>query len=94
MEALAYWVRARSHWPSDLVRPHRERASRGGQVLPGAAPAGRKSKIENRKSAFLTHPVFNTHDSETEMLRYLRRLEPGDLSLCRSMIPLGSCTLT
>ena len=43
--------------------------------------------------AFLTHPVFNTHHTETEMLRYLRRLEARDLSLTTSMIPLGSCTM-
>ena len=42
---------------------------------------------------FLTHPVFNTHHTETEMLRYLRRLESRDLSLTTSMIPLGSCTM-
>jgi glycine dehydrogenase len=53
----------------------------------------RNSKIENRKSDFLTHPVFNTHHTETEMLRYLRRLESRDLSLTTSMIPLGSCTM-
>ncbi|MEO6872595.1 MAG: aminomethyl-transferring glycine dehydrogenase, partial [Chthoniobacterales bacterium] len=58
-----------------------------------APPNERKSKIETRKSGFLTHPVFNTHHSETEMLRYLRRLESRDLSLCHSMIPLGSCTM-
>ncbi len=46
-----------------------------------------------RTSAFLTHPVFNRHHSETEMLRYIRRLEAKDLSLCHSMIPLGSCTM-
>jgi glycine dehydrogenase len=46
-----------------------------------------------RTSSFLTHPVFNTYHSETEMLRYLRRLESRDLSLCHSMIPLGSCTM-
>ncbi|WP_434380622.1 aminomethyl-transferring glycine dehydrogenase [Melittangium boletus] len=46
-----------------------------------------------RTSAYLTHPVFNTHHSETEMLRYIRRLESRDLSLTHSMIPLGSCTM-
>ena len=46
-----------------------------------------------RTSEFLTHPVFNTYDTETEMLRYLKKLESRDLSLCHSMIPLGSCTM-
>src|SRR5919197_100859 len=46
-----------------------------------------------RSSEFLTHPVFNTHDTETEMLRYLKKLESRDLSLTTSMIPLGSCTM-
>jgi glycine dehydrogenase len=46
-----------------------------------------------RSSPFLRHPVFNRHHSETEMLRFLRRLEAKDLSLCHSMIPLGSCTM-
>ncbi len=46
-----------------------------------------------RTSPYLTHPVFNTHHTETEMLRYLRRLESRDLSLTSSMIPLGSCTM-
>jgi len=55
--------------------------------------SNRNSKIENRKSAYLTHPVFNTHHTETEMLRYLRKLESRDLSLTTSMIPLGSCTM-
>ena len=46
-----------------------------------------------RTSDFLTHPVFNTHHSETSMLRYIRRLSDKDLALDRSMIPLGSCTM-
>jgi len=46
-----------------------------------------------RTSAFLTHPVFNTHHSETGMLRYIRMLSDKDLALDRSMIPLGSCTM-
>jgi glycine dehydrogenase len=46
-----------------------------------------------RTSAYLTHPVFNSHHSETEMLRYIRSLSDKDLALDRSMIPLGSCTM-
>ncbi|MCW8200201.1 glycine dehydrogenase (aminomethyl-transferring) [Verminephrobacter aporrectodeae subsp. tuberculatae] len=46
-----------------------------------------------RRSSYLTHPVFNTHHSETGMLRYLRALADKDLALDRSMIPLGSCTM-
>ena len=46
-----------------------------------------------RTSSFLTHPVFNTHHSETGMLRYIRMLSDKDLALDRSMIPLGSCTM-
>jgi glycine dehydrogenase len=47
----------------------------------------------NRNSPFLSHPVFNTHHSETEMMRYLKNLENKDLSLNTSMISLGSCTM-
>src|SRR6266487_4070466 len=46
-----------------------------------------------RTSDFLTHPINNRHDTETEMLRYLKKLESRDLSLTTSMIPLGSCTM-
>jgi glycine dehydrogenase len=46
-----------------------------------------------RTSAFLTHPVFSEHRSETAMMRYLRRLADFDIALDRSMIPLGSCTM-
>lgn len=46
-----------------------------------------------RTSAFLTHPVFNTHHSEHELLRYMRALSDKDLAMDRTMIPLGSCTM-
>jgi glycine dehydrogenase len=51
------------------------------------------SSLLPRISPFLTHPVFNSYHSETEMLRYIKRLESRDLSLTASMIPLGSCTM-
>ena len=47
----------------------------------------------SRSTAYLTHPVFHTHRSETQMLRYLRRLSERDYALDRGMIPLGSCTM-
>ena len=46
-----------------------------------------------RQSPYLTHPVFNTHHTETSMLRYLRKLSDRDFALDRTMIPLGSCTM-
>ena len=49
--------------------------------------------VLTRQSGYLEHPNFNRFHSETEMLRYLRRLESRDLSLCQAMIPLGSCTM-
>jgi glycine dehydrogenase len=52
-----------------------------------------KSPLAFRKSSFLTHPVFNTYHSESEMMRYIKRLENKDLSLTHSMISLGSCTM-
>ena len=56
-------------------------------------PGARYPSGLTRTSAFLTHPVFNTHRSETEMMRYIRGLERKDIGLDTSMIPLGSCTM-
>ena len=69
-----------------------------GQALPGfeAFEKGIEPLIPEslrRTSAFLSHPVFNSHHSETEMLRYIRSLSDKDLALDRTMIPLGSCTM-
>jgi len=52
-----------------------------------------KSPIKMRSSPILQHPVFNTYHSESEMMRYIKRLENKDLSLTHSMISLGSCTM-
>ncbi len=70
----------------------------------GTAPQFKASDLENevkpqwpenfvRKSAYLTHSVFNSHHSETELLRYIHMLQNKDVTLTHSMIPLGSCTM-
>ncbi|WP_240617842.1 aminomethyl-transferring glycine dehydrogenase, partial [Pseudarthrobacter sp. AG30] len=64
----------------------------------GAGPVGDAQGFELpdtilRTSAYLQHPVFNTHRSETQLLRYIRKLSDRDLALDRTMIPLGSCTM-
>jgi glycine dehydrogenase len=64
----------------------------GGLDLPWRTAASLPD-LFRRTTPFLTHPVFNTHRSETEMTRYIRRLERKDLGLDTSMIPLGSCTM-
>jgi len=61
-------------------------------LKPGANESGIASHFA-RTTPFLKHPVFNSYHSETEMLRYIKRLESRDLSLTASMIPLGSCTM-
>jgi glycine dehydrogenase len=58
-----------------------------------ASPAKKYPEHLSRKSAYLTHPVFNSYHSETDMLRYITYLQSKDLSLANAMIPLGSCTM-
>ena len=60
---------------------------RGCRALAGVPPT------LQRTSEYLTHPVFNTHHSETAMMRYLKYLADKDYALDRGMIPLGSCTM-
>ena len=82
----------------DDIRALWQLFAKTGQALPDMAAfdKGIEPMIPaalRRTSAFLTHPVFNSHHSETEMLRYIRSLSDKDLALDRSMIPLGSCTM-
>jgi glycine dehydrogenase len=68
----------------------------GGDLSYAEIEAGTREALPpelRRTSAFLTHPVFHAHRSETEMLRYMRKLADRDLALDRAMIPLGSCTM-
>ncbi|MDL5034857.1 aminomethyl-transferring glycine dehydrogenase [Comamonas sp. Y6] len=72
--------------------------AKDGQQIPtieamDEGPASLIPEALQRNSAYLSHPVFNTHHSETAMLRYIRSLSDKDLALDRSMIPLGSCTM-
>jgi glycine dehydrogenase len=70
-----------------------EAAGKPAVTLSAAQVAGQTMRIQLRKSAILSHPVFNSYHSETLMMRYLKRLENKDLSLTHSMIALGSCTM-
>lgn len=62
------------------------------QIVAGQVASGISTQMR-RTDAVLTHPTFNSYQSETEMLRYLKRLENKDYSLAHGMIPLGSCTM-
>jgi glycine dehydrogenase len=68
----------------------------GGKLAYAEVAAGTREALPpelKRGTGFLSHPVFNTHRSETELLRYMRKLSDRDLALDRAMIPLGSCTM-
>jgi glycine dehydrogenase len=79
----------------DLVRVLASAQGKDGQaVIRTDAPFQLKAPPTLRRtSAYLTHPVFNSHHSETQMMRYIRSLERKDVGLDTSMIPLGSCTM-
>ena len=86
--------------PKDIVRLVNVFAAAGAadhdpvtlsDLVPTEAPSLPSSLL--RQSGFLYHPVFNTHHSETEMLRYIYHLQSKDLGLVHAMIPLGSCTM-
>ena len=68
-------------------------ANKAGSKLTQELVFSQKPNITVRKSTILTHPIFNTYHSESEMMRYIKRLENKDLSLTHSMISLGSCTM-
>jgi glycine dehydrogenase len=68
----------------------------GGKLVYADIEAGIRDALPSdmkRSGTFLTHPVFHAHRSETELLRYMRKLSDRDLALDRAMIPLGSCTM-
>jgi glycine dehydrogenase len=75
----------------DVLESFAARLNKGAPT-PREAPSTIPESLR-RTTTFCTHPVFNQHHSETEMLRYLKKLENRDLSLTAAMIPLGSCTM-
>lgn len=78
---------------NDILSVFAEAIGASVSAAPVAAQNLVKGTFAERKSSYLTHPVFNTHHSESDMMRYIKRLENKDLSLVHSMISLGSCTM-
>ena len=68
-------------------------AGKTATVVTQAQVYAQAMRVQPRQSAFLSHPVFSSYHSESEMMRYLKRLENKDMSLTHSMISLGSCTM-
>lgn len=88
-DILAIFVKASSSSESDIPSVNKIASDLS---LSTSELAGVPSALK-RTSTYLRHPVFNTHHSETELLRYIHHLQSKDLSLTHSMIPLGSCTM-
>jgi glycine dehydrogenase len=86
---LADTIDARAASEANVSRARR--ASAAQEAITETSPSIPEHLV--RTSAYLTHPVFNTHRSETSMMRYLKRLADYDYALDRGMIPLGSCTM-
>jgi glycine dehydrogenase len=78
---------------TDIAAAIAEGRQASAPVVDSRGTASSGAWLTRRTSAFLTHPVFNAHHSETEMMRYVRALERKDLGLDTAMIPLGSCTM-
>jgi glycine dehydrogenase len=78
---------------NDIISVFAEAADKKSSAVNISTTSVVKGSALERKSEYLTHPVFNTHHSESEMMRYIKRLENKDLSLVHSMISLGSCTM-
>src|SRR4029077_5862773 len=77
---------------ADIAAAFAEAGAAAAPLIPAEENAALPEALR-RTSPFLTHPVFNKHHSETEMMRYIRGLERKDIGLDTSMIPLGSCTM-
>ena len=76
-----------------ILRVFAQAADKPAPVVTQAQVFSQAMRAKARRSAILSHPVFNTYHSESEMMRYIKRLENKDLSLTHSMISLGSCTM-
>ena len=76
-----------------MLRVFAQAAGKAAPRVTQAQVFAQAMRVKPRLSAILSHPVFNTYHSESEMMRYIKRLENKDLSLTHSMISLGSCTM-
>jgi glycine dehydrogenase len=78
---------------NDILAVFAQAAGKAAPVITAVQVAAQALLMKPRQSAILSHPVFSSYHSETEMMRYIKRLENKDLSLTHSMISLGSCTM-